>query len=116
MKEYPGDSPGNPIRFRRPDERVVIVAICGVFTLLALITCSAVAVAMAAMFHGFGPSLDGLFTGLFARLFEGIGIYLAAVLLFLLRVFVVVTDLLTMLSMGQFIPFFLRLAQLVGSM
>jgi hypothetical protein len=115
MKAYAGDSPGNPIRFRRPDDRVVILAICGVFTLLALITCSTVAVAMAAMFPCFGSSLDALLTGLFAGLLEGIAIYVAAVFLFLFSVFVVVTDLLKMLSMGHFIPFFLRLAQLVGS-
>ncbi len=120
MSDIAGVSPGNPIRFRPQDARVLILAICGVFSLMSLITCCAVAVAMASMVDTLGSAvnaaLDGLCKGLFSGLFEGVAIFLAAILLFLVSAFVEVMELLTLLSTGQFIPFFLRLAQFLGSM
>ena len=111
MKEFAGDSPANPLRFHRQDARVVIMAICGVFALVSLVTCGAVVMAMAAMFNALwlGRWMESS-AGL-----RGIATFVAAILCFLLAAFVAVADLLTLLSMGQILPFFSRLAQLFSS-
>lgn len=105
MKDFAGDDPGNPIRSSRPQyARVVIMAICGVFALVSLVTCGAVVVAM---FNALGSALDGIFSGL--------ATFVAAILCFLLATFVAVVELLMLLSTGQILPFFTQLAQLFSS-
>jgi hypothetical protein len=95
------------------------MAICGGLTLASVVTCCTVAVAVASMVNELGSAVAGVFTelfgGLLSGLLQGIGAILLAMVFLLFAVFTVLMELLALLSTGQIIPFFMRLARLLGS-
>jgi hypothetical protein len=111
MDEFTSGTPSKPVRSRCQKLRNVILVICAALTLAAFAFVCAVAVVVAAVVHGFGSLLDGLFSGLFAS-FAALFMTVAASLLL---AFPVLMELLALLSTGQVIPFIMRLGQLLGS-
>lgn len=111
MDEFTRGTPSKPARSRRQKRRVVILVICAALTLTVFASLCAVAVVVAAVVHGFGSLLDGLFSGLFAS----VAALLMTVAASLLLAFPVLMELLALLTTGQVIPFVMRLAQLLGS-
>jgi hypothetical protein len=109
MDEFTRGTPSKPGRSRRQKRRVVILVICAALTLTVFACVCAVVVA--AVVHGFGSLLDGLFRGLFAS----VAAFLMTVAASLLLAFPLLMELLALLSTGQVIPFVMRLAQLLGS-
>jgi hypothetical protein len=117
MDEFTGGVPGKPGRTRRQKTRVVILVVCAALALTYFVGCCAIVVAVAGVFHGLalglGSAFDGLLNGLFKGIFAALGPLLIEVLYLLLLAISWIMELLTLLSTGQVLPFFMRLARLV---
>jgi hypothetical protein len=111
MDDFTVGVPGKPARARHRKWPVIVLAVY-VLAFTVFVWCFAVAVVVAAVIHGLGSMFDGLFGGLFSGL---AGLYMAMQFFFFLLLFPLLMELLALLSTGQVIPFFMRLAQLLGS-
>jgi hypothetical protein len=111
MTDITGGVPGRPVRSRRQCLRAVIMAICGGFIVASVVTCCAVGVVIARMLNRLDSALDPHISELLA----GVAAIFLAVAVLLLEVFTVLMELFALLSTGHIIPFFLKLAQLLGS-
>ena len=114
MTDFTGEVPGKRARPRRGMGRVVILAMCVGLSLTFLVSCCAIAVAVLVVVTAFN-GIEAVFNGLFSGLFGGVAMFFLAIALGLLAVFPLLMELLALLSTGQLIPFFMRLAQLLGS-
>jgi hypothetical protein len=108
MTDFSSRVPQKPGSSRRSRKRAIILAVCAAFALMALACCYAVTVVVAAVLNGIGA----IFTGLA----ESIGAFISmATVLFVVVVFPLLMELLSLLSTGQLIPFFMRVLHLLGS-
>jgi hypothetical protein len=105
MTDFESGFPQKRAPRRRSYVRTIIFAVCAALVVTVFVCCYAVTMVAMAVLKGIGT--------MFADLFADLGVFLAVFAALIMIPWVL--ELLSLLSTGQFIPFIVRLFQLLGS-